>query len=125
MNLTTQELDHDIGVVVVDGELNAVASDALRQRFRATITADRPNVIVDLTAVVFMDSSGLGALVAGLKLARSLGGQLVLVGLQDQVKIIFQITMAYRIFDVLATQAAAVAFLIEAGPKADGPLPGP
>jgi anti-sigma B factor antagonist len=66
-------------VLAVAGELDLATAPGLRERVRA-ITPDGPlKVVLDLTGVGFVDSSGLGAIVACLKHVRELGGDLVLV----------------------------------------------
>ncbi|MFN3432037.1 MAG: STAS domain-containing protein [Candidatus Sericytochromatia bacterium] len=91
-------------------ELNAQTSPALREGLLSLVENGDVRLIVDLTAVTFIDSSGLGALVAGLKAARREGGHLVLVGLQEQARLIFQITQADGLFPILPDQPAARAF---------------
>jgi anti-sigma B factor antagonist len=66
-------------VFAVSGELDLATAPGLRERVRE-ITPDGPlKVALDLTGVGFVDSSGLGAIVACLKHVRELGGDLVLV----------------------------------------------
>ena len=66
-------------VLAVSGELDLATAPGLRERVRE-MTPDGPlKVALDLTAVGFVDSSGLGAMVACLKHVRELGGDLVLV----------------------------------------------
>jgi len=64
-------------------------------------------VIIDLAAVEYVDSSFLGALVAGLKRATMKNGDLKLVGLQPPVKAMFDLTRLYRIFDIFDTNDEA------------------
>ena len=69
------------GAIVVDvrGTLDAATVDALREALVSTLHADRPvSMIVDLTFVTFMDSMGIGALVAGYNAAREVGSRFVL-----------------------------------------------
>ena len=69
------------GAIIVDvrGVLDAATVDALRAALLGTLTSDRPQtMIVDLTYVTFMDSMGIGALVAGHNAAREIGSRFVL-----------------------------------------------
>ena len=69
------------GAIVVDvrGTLDAATVDALRAALLGTLHTDRPRwMVVDLTFVTFMDSMGIGALVAGYNAAREIGAQFVL-----------------------------------------------
>jgi anti-anti-sigma factor len=97
-------------IVQPTDELNAQTSPALRERLLSLVETGDIQLIVDLSAVTFIDSSGLGALVSGLKAARMHGGHLVLVGLQAQARLIFQITQADGLFPILPDEPAAQAF---------------
>jgi anti-anti-sigma factor len=69
------------GAIVIDvrGTLDAATVDALRTSLVSTLHAERPiSMIVDLTYVTFMDSMGVGALVAGYNVARETGCRFVL-----------------------------------------------
>ena len=58
------------------------------------------NIVVDLSTSDFVDSSFLGALVAGLKKATMKSGDLKIFGLQPPVRAMFELTRLYRIFDI-------------------------
>ena len=66
------------------------------------------NLVVDLQAVRFVDSSGLGALVSGFKNASSRNGNLKLAGLQLQVKSMFELTRLHRVFEIYTDSAEAL-----------------
>jgi anti-sigma B factor antagonist len=69
------------GAIVIDvrGTLDTATVDALRVALLTTLHAERPvTMIVDLTFVTFMDSMGVGALVAGHNAARETGTRFVL-----------------------------------------------
>jgi anti-sigma B factor antagonist len=66
-------------------------------------------LVVDLSDVVLVDSSGLAALVGGMKQARQGGGDLMLAGLQATVRIIFELTRLDRAFDIANDRDAAIA----------------
>jgi anti-anti-sigma factor len=75
---TRRQADGSI-VVDVRGVLDAATVDALRAALLGTLASDRPSsMIVDLTYVTFMDSLGIGALVAGHNAARDIGASFVL-----------------------------------------------
>jgi anti-sigma B factor antagonist len=98
-------------IVTVGGELNALESQHLKTFLVEAIAAGTSTFIIDLANVPFIDSSGLGALVSGLKQAKLAGGTLVLAALRDQARMIFEITMAFRIFDVFDTTDEALVAL--------------
>jgi anti-sigma B factor antagonist len=69
----------DRTVLAVDGELDLYTAPTLRDHVLAAADDDRHRLIIDLTEVPFMDSSGLGVIVGCLKRVRESGGDLVLV----------------------------------------------
>lgn len=66
-------------------------------------------IVVDLTGVNFIDSTGLATLVQGMKHCREQGGDLFLSNLQKPARIIFELTRLDRAFRIFADQDAAVA----------------
>jgi len=74
------------------GRLNMTTAMDLRQAIVALVTSGSPFVVVDLSQVDFIDSSGLGGLVSGLKTAREAGGDLRLAAPTDQVRLVLQLT---------------------------------
>jgi len=75
-------------------------ADKLKQELNRHFSDGADNVIVDLSAVEFIDSSFLGVLVAGLKKATLVNGDLKICGLQPQVENIFELTRLYQIYDI-------------------------
>ena len=63
-------------------------------------------ILIDFSNITFMDSSGLGALVATLQQVRKQESQLYLCSLNDQVSIILELTKMDKIFDILSDRAA-------------------
>ncbi|MGQ4377836.1 STAS domain-containing protein [Streptomyces sp. SAS_267] len=66
-------------VLRVSGELDLVTSPALRQNVHDVVAAGRHSVVLDLSEVVFCDSSGVGVLIAARRLMRSCRGRLRLI----------------------------------------------
>ena len=85
--------DGDGAVIRTSGRLNMVAAPKLRDLVAHIVHQDgRSHVVVDLADTDFMDSSGLGALIAGLKTARAAGGDLRIARAQTQVLTVLQLT---------------------------------
>ena len=74
MELETDELAAGTARVVCRGRFNMAAAPEFRRHLDEVVAAGSSRVVVDLGEVTFVDSSGLGALVAGLKRARQAGG---------------------------------------------------
>ncbi|HEX4904836.1 MAG TPA: STAS domain-containing protein [Acidimicrobiales bacterium] len=80
-------------------EIDAVTSPQLREDIREEIAANPGTVVVvDMGAVEFIDSTGLGVLVGALKRARLQGGDLALVNVQPMVMRIFTVTGLHKVF---------------------------
>lgn len=85
---------HPFGVVevLVAGRLNMVTAARLREAIQSATDANHRNVAVDLSRVIFLDSSGLGALIASLKSVRQAGGELRLVRPAEQAQLVLELT---------------------------------
>ena len=92
MDITQHELGEGKAVLRLVGKLNMVSAAFLRD-FIATAVAEGCSwLTIDLSRVDFLDSSGLGALINGLKTARLAGGDLRILGPNTQVKLVLQLT---------------------------------
>jgi anti-sigma B factor antagonist len=91
--------DHsaDVAVVRPQGRLTMVHAADLRAVVTEVIADGRNRIVVDLGDCEFMDSSGLGAVVGGLKAARQAGGDLRIAALQPQVMTVLQLTNLDRV----------------------------
>ena len=96
-------------VIAARGRLNAMTAPAMKTRIRELIDEGRTEIVCDLSEVSFLDSSGLSALVSGLKATRERGGFLKLAGANEQVARIFKLTMLDRVFEMYASADAALA----------------
>jgi len=114
MAMTTLELEvdqkADWRVLTVKGEVDVTTTPRVRAQLISLLSEGKPHLIVDLEGVDFLDSSGLGALVAGLKLARSRSGELRIVcDRQRSVRKVLEVTGLERVLDRYDTVEAASA----------------
>ncbi|GAA2722014.1 STAS domain-containing protein [Cellulomonas aerilata] len=110
MDVTVHTVVHgDVVVVQVAGEIDVYTAASLREKLADLIDADHTDVVVDLTGVTFMDSTGLGVLVGALKKVRGYGGRLQLVIDQEKVIKVFRITALTQVFTIHETLDAALA----------------
>ncbi len=89
-DVTTTEAG--IGVVVPRGRLNMVSARRLREVLTELVGAGTTRIVVDLAETTFLDSSALGALIAGLKTARQAGGDLRIARPTEAVLTVFRLT---------------------------------
>jgi len=96
-------------IVEVGGEIDVYTAPVLRERLAALHEAGRHDIVVDLRAVRFMDSTGLGVLVGVLKRVRLAGGRLALVIDSERVLKVFHITALTQIFEIHPSLPRALA----------------
>jgi anti-sigma B factor antagonist len=82
----------DCAVLQVTGEVDVYTAPMLREQMRDLAAKGAVHLIADLSRVDFLDSTGLGALVGGLKRLREAGGSLALVISAPRILRIFQVT---------------------------------
>ncbi|VGO16537.1 Putative anti-sigma factor antagonist [Pontiella desulfatans] len=94
-----------IGVVQVDQALTAATVDAFRDQLAGWQEAegDVKDFVLDLGKVDFMDSAGLGTLIAVLKRVSEKGGDMKIAELQKKPRMVFEITRAYKVFEIYDT----------------------
>uniref|UniRef100_UPI003565F14B STAS domain-containing protein n=1 Tax=Pontiella sp. TaxID=2837462 RepID=UPI003565F14B len=85
--------------------LTAAAVDAFRDQLAdwQEVEPGVKNYVVDLEMVDFLDSAGLGALIAMLKRVGEKGGDMKVANLQKKPRMVFEITRAYKVFEIYDT----------------------
>ncbi|AFY68501.1 anti-sigma-factor antagonist [Thalassoporum mexicanum PCC 7367] len=93
-------MSEELEVIVPDGRLDVTSAASFRKEVNL-IAAKRPKyLLIDLSKVNFMDSSGLGALVSALKTVRTVDGEMAICSLNEQVKMLFDLTSMSKIFSI-------------------------
>jgi anti-sigma B factor antagonist len=100
MNISTEERDGRTVLSLKEERLDAHNSGDLRDRILKVLESGNSQLVVDLTEVRFIDSSGLGALLSGYKNAMLRSGTFVLTGLQPRVQSMFELTRLHRVFEI-------------------------
>ena len=108
LTLATREVG-ETTVVAVGGEIDVYTAPKLRDKITELVGAGIYDIVIDLEAVEFLDSTGLGVIVGGLKKVRAHEGSLRLVCTQDRLLKIFRITGLAKVFDIHQSADAAVA----------------
>ncbi len=103
------EMRGNVGLMRVKGSLLAGNADSFRQTFDQWFSqAGCRQVVADLTEMELLDSTGLGSLIAVLKHVSEKGGDLKLAGLQKRVRLVFEITRTYKVFEIFDTVEEAL-----------------
>jgi anti-sigma B factor antagonist len=98
----------DRTVVEVMGEIDVSTAAVLREGLATLIDSGHTDLVVDLTGVEFLDSTGLGVLVGALKKVRRHDGRLQLVIDSERLLKVFRITALTQVFTIDSTVAAAL-----------------
>jgi anti-sigma B factor antagonist len=107
LTTATARREDDVTVVTASGLLNMAAAPELRQAIHDALGDGPPRIVVDLAEVEFIDSSGLGALIAGLRAARDAGGDLRIAAPGPQVVMVLQLSNLDRVLVSTPTAEAA------------------
>ncbi|MBT2475000.1 STAS domain-containing protein [Microbacterium sp. ISL-103] len=96
MDLSTDVRD-GFAVIALSGRLTATGAPLLRKAVNDLVAAGDSKIVIDMTQLQFVDSSGLGALVGGLKSARVAGGDLRIAAVPEAVRTVLHLTNLDRV----------------------------
>ncbi len=100
MEISVTSISSSASIVAFNGALNARSAEEAKQIFRDLTEQGVAQVIVDLKGVPFIDSSGLASLVSGLKTLGGEASNLKLAAPQSQARLLFELTMFDRVFEI-------------------------
>ncbi|MFJ2504190.1 STAS domain-containing protein [Microbacterium sp. AGC62] len=106
MELSTDTRD-GYAVIALSGRLTASGAPLLRNAVGDLVTAGEPHIVIDMAELAFVDSSGLGALVGGLKSARVAGGDLRIAAVPEAVRTVLRLTNLDRVLRDYPTPESA------------------
>ena len=107
LTLTTREAGGKT-IVAVGGEIDVYTAPRLREQLVDLVADGKYHLVVDMERVDFLDSTGLGVLVGGLKRVRAHDGSLRLVCTQERILKIFRITGLTKVFPIHSSVEEAV-----------------
>jgi anti-sigma B factor antagonist len=97
-------MNSTIKFVEPSGILDSTKTNQFRQEINELIEKKVDIVVIDFKNVDFMDSSGLGALVLSLKTVRTAGAKLFLCSINEQIKMLFELTNMDRVFEIFSNR---------------------
>jgi anti-anti-sigma factor len=109
MDLTTDVRAAGVAVVRLVGRLDLLTADDVKRQLTQAVADGHRRLVADLTELAFIDSSGLAALIGGLKAARLAGVDLRLAGAGVQVQMILKITSLDQVLRPYPTVEEALA----------------
>jgi len=96
-------------VLPLDGEIDLHVSPEVAESLRTMISKKPKQVVIDLTKVTYLDSSGLAVLIEGMQKVQGYGGKFGLAGVQDDVKHVFDIARLDQVFEIYPDVDTALA----------------
>lgn len=108
MNFTAKERDNVV-ILTLEGEMvGGPDATLLTEKLRDLINSNKNKIVVDLNQVNYMNSSGLGILIAGLTTVRNSGGDLKLLHLAKRLVDLIKITKMDRVFAIFDDEDKAI-----------------
>ena len=109
MNLDSEHRKQDqVWIIRVDGEVDLYSSPAMRQELKKAIKAKVKAVLIDLSAVDYMDSSGVATLIEALQALKKSKNRLALVGAAQPVMQVLKFAKLDQVFDLFDTIEEAI-----------------
>ncbi|OFW56305.1 MAG: anti-sigma B factor antagonist [Actinobacteria bacterium RBG_19FT_COMBO_54_7] len=113
LDIATEDI-HNFSLVVLSGEVDVYSAPKLRETIKNLVDQGKNNIVVDLEKVDFLDSTGLGVLVGGLKRVKQNNGELGIICNQEKILRIFRITGLTKVFPIYASRQDLIAKTKEA-----------
>lgn len=107
MQIEDKLIENILVVTPLEKRLDASAAADFKGKMVDWINQGHRRIVLDLSLVDFVDSSGLGAIVSCLKTLGE-GGDLVISGIRDAVLSLFQLTRMNRVFQIFPSPEAAI-----------------
>ena len=109
MKISSRQVDQAT-ILDVSGNIDMLNSPEVRKTLLRVIREkSATRVVLNLTAVAYIDSSGVASLVEGLKASRDQGLRLVLFGLNDSAREVLKISRLLRLFEIYENEQQAIA----------------
>lgn len=105
---SVENRDDATSVVHLGGRLDITSAAEAKRLFAETVQGGTSRLVVDLEGITFIDSSGLSALVSGLRLCRQAGGDLRIAAAGEQPKAVFTLTSLDQVFRLYPTVGEAI-----------------
>jgi anti-anti-sigma factor len=108
LDVESRKTDSGVTVLAPTGRLDVAGAPALKDAVSQAMKNGKPRLVIDLEGVSFVDSSGLGSVVAALKQVRTSQGDLRLAAPNQQVRVVLELTTLDRVFPYYATVEEAL-----------------
>lgn len=106
--MITEEKKDGIAILKLEGRLDAASAKEIKSKINELVKYDRIKIVMDLSEINFIDSTGLGCMVSCLRTVSQKGGDIKITGLQTQVRAVFELTRLHRIFQIFDDTDTAI-----------------
>ena len=124
IRLLGDESAGDVTVLRFSGEIDEYSVSSLRSVLKCKLRARCPALLLDFTAVTYVNSRGMGALIEYWREARNFGGYFAIVGLRESLREIFHIVHLDESFRLHPTIESAMVELSSVEPRVAAPFAG-
>ncbi len=107
MKVETRSADN-ISILDCSGDVDLYSSTRLRAALLAAIQSGGPSVLVNMTGVSYIDSSGIATLVEGLQLSRQTKTRFGLFGLRSNARSVLELARLHKVFNIFETEQEAL-----------------
>jgi anti-anti-sigma factor len=108
LEVQTRQVDSGATVVAPTGRLDVAGAPALKDAISEALKSGQAKVVIDMEGVSFVDSTGLGSVIAALKQIRGSQGDLRLAAPNQQVRVVLELTTLDRVFPYYSTVEEAL-----------------
>ena len=102
------EIVESVPVLHMNGEIDIYTAPSFKEAINELIAAGHAHILIDMTQVAFMDSSGFGTLLSASKPLRPIGGTICLVGCNEAITRMLEITRLNTLVPVYTNQSEAI-----------------
>lgn len=107
MEVETKQ-ERQAAIIRAKGDIDLYTSPTLRQAILEAVQKQLSPIVVNLTQVTYMDSSGVATLIEGFQLSKAYGGTVRLVGLNERVSEVFKLARLQQVFEICQTETEAI-----------------
>lgn len=107
LTIRAREPQSDVRILDVEGEVDVYTSQTLKQEITRVVSEGVRYIVLNLSKVEYLDSTGLGLLIGALKRLRENQGNLIIVSPSMRIMRVFEITGLYKIFSIYPNEAEA------------------
>jgi len=109
LEVQSRTADNGVTVVAPTGRLDVAGAPALKDAISEVVKNGTPRVVIDMEGISFVDSTGLGSVIAALQQIRSSQGDLRLAAPNQQVRVVLELATLDRVFPYYSTVEEALA----------------